>query len=153
MSTFANRVQAAPRPAWRLDALSLGLILLGVYHLALAAFMAIAPHAFFTAIGPFGPANDHYIRDTATFNVAFGVGLLLAVRLQSWRVPVLAIVTIQFALHTLNHLLDIGEAHPGWVGYFDFFSLLAATLMLGGLLALARSRRDAPHPRSEGDRP
>jgi hypothetical protein len=153
MSAVANRAQATREPTAKLDALTLGLILFGVYHLALAAFMAIAPHAFFTAIGPFGPANDHYVRDNATFNVAFGVGLLLAVRWESWRVPVLALVTIQFALHTLNHLLDIGDAHPGWVGYFDFFSLLAATLMLGGLLALARGRRDAPHPRSEGDGP
>jgi hypothetical protein len=153
MSAIANRVQEAPREAARLDALTLGLIGLGVYHLGLAAFMAIAPHAFFTAIGPFGPANDHYVRDTSTFNAAFGVGLLVSVRLPSWRVPVLVLVTVQFALHTLNHLLDIGEAHPTWVGYFDFFGLLAGTLLLVGMLARARGQREAPHPRSQGDRP
>jgi hypothetical protein len=31
-------------------------------------------------------------------------------------VPVLAITLLQFTLHTLNHLLDIGQAEPSWLG-------------------------------------
>ena len=99
--------------------------------------MAVAPHAFFTAIGPFGARNDHYVRDVATFNAALGVGLLVAVRRPSWRVPVLAITTVQFALHSVNHLVDIGRRPPGWVGYFDFFALAVGTLQLAWLLWLA----------------
>jgi hypothetical protein len=153
MSVSANRIQVAARPAAAGEALHAGLLLFAVYHLALAAFMAIAPHTFYTAVGPFGPANDHYIRDTATFNAALGVALLIAARRPSWRVPVLAVVAIQFVLHTLNHLLDIGEAHPAWVGYFDFASLAAATALLLWLLALARRQARGSHSRSEGDTP
>lgn len=117
--------------------LVVGVAAFGAYHLALALFMAVAPRAFFTNVGPFGTVNTHYIRDTATFNAAIGVALLVAVRRPSWRVPVLALTTLQFALHSINHLVDIGRAHPAWTGYFDFFSLAAATLVLAWLLRAA----------------
>ncbi len=111
----------------------------GALELALAIWMIAAPHSFFTAIGPFGGYNRHYIRDAATFEAALGFGLLVAVRKPAWRVPALAITLVQFALHSVNHLLDIGASHPAWPGYFDFFSLAAATLQLAWLLAAARA--------------
>jgi hypothetical protein len=115
-----------------------GLVGFGAFQLALAVFMAAAPHAFYTSIGPFGPQNDHYLRDLATYNAALAVGLAIAIRHASWRVPMLAILTVQFALHSVNHLIDISSADPEWVGYFDFFALAAATIQLAGLTWLAR---------------
>ena len=120
-----------------------GIVLLAAYDLALAVFMAASPRSFFTTVGPFGARNDHYIRDTATFSAAIGVGLLIALRRPSWRVPMLAISTVQFALHSINHLVDIERAHPAWNGYFDFFSLAVATILLGWVLRLALARPDA----------
>jgi hypothetical protein len=134
-------------------------IAFAAYHLALALFMAVAPHAFFTDVGPFGARNDHYVRDAATYNAALGVGFLIAVQRRSWRVPMLAITLVQFALHSVNHLVDIGDAHPAWNGYFDFFSLAIATALLAWLLRLAlaearasrgtaKGAHDEPHPAS-----
>jgi hypothetical protein len=107
-----------------------GLIAFAAYHFAIAALMVFAPHTFFTDIGPFGTQNDHYLRDTATFNVAFGAALLIAYRRVAWRTPVLCCIALQFALHALNHLVDIGGAHPHWLGPADFISLTLATLAL-----------------------
>lgn len=112
-----------------------GIVAFAVYHFAAAALMAFAPHTFFTDVGPFGVQNDHYLRDTATFNAAFGVALTVAVWRAEWRVPVLCCVTVQFALHALNHLADIDAAHPHWLGTADFVSL---TLAGGALAWLAR---------------
>jgi hypothetical protein len=130
-----------------------GLWLLGAYNIGLALWMAIAPHTFFTALGPFGSYNSHYIRDTATFSAAFGIGLLVAIRVPSWRAPMLGISTAQFALHSINHLVDIGRAHPGWVGYFDFFALLATTVQLAALTRFAASDARRLPPRPQGARP
>jgi hypothetical protein len=132
---------APPRSETASRVLLGGLSALAVYHLALGAFMAIAPHAFFKSLGPFYSFNSHYIRDLATYNLALGAGLALAVRNPGWRVPLLAVTTIQFALHSANHLLDIDRTHPAWTGYFDFASLALATLLIGALLALAGMRR------------
>jgi hypothetical protein len=109
---------------------AVGIAIFAAIQLGLALFMAVAPHAFYTAVGPFGVFNGHYIRDVASFYGAIGIGLLLSLSRPSWRVPMLAVTTIQYALHSLNHLLDIDKAHPLWNGYFDFFSLAAATVLL-----------------------
>jgi hypothetical protein len=112
---------------------SAGLLAFAAYHLAIAALMLFAPHTFFTSIGPFGVQNNHYLRDTATFNVAFGVSLAIAYRRVSWRTPILCCVALQFALHAINHLADIGAAHPHWLGPADFISLALATALLAWL--------------------
>jgi hypothetical protein len=113
--------------------LEVGIVLFALTELALAVFMAVAPHAFYKAIGPFGVFNPHYLRDVASFEGAIGVALLVSLRRRSWRAPVLALTTFQYALHSVNHLLDIGKAHPRWAGFFDFFSLAPATLLLAYL--------------------
>jgi hypothetical protein len=111
-------------------AVGAGLLAFAAYHFTIAALMTFAPHTFFTDIGPFGSQNDHYLRDTATFNAAFGTALLIAYRRPSWRTPVLFCVALQFALHTINHLADIGAAHPHWLGPADFGALALSTAVL-----------------------
>src|SRR4051812_49573462 len=63
----------------------LALAVLAVSHLVLGLFMAVAPGAFYDALGAFPPENHHYIRDVATFYLAFGVALGVAVWRPSWR--------------------------------------------------------------------
>jgi hypothetical protein len=131
-----ERSDSAPGPV------AVGIAAFAAVELVLAVFMATAPHAFYTAVGPFGAFNRHYVRDVASFEGAIGVALLISLRRPAWRVPVLALTTIQYALHSVNHLLDIGKAHPAWLGYFDFLSLAAATVVLAWLWREA-ARQDA----------
>jgi hypothetical protein len=154
MNATASPFERAAYVPRRERALVLGLGVLAVYHLALAIFMVAGAHAFYKSIGPFDGYNPHYIRDVATYSAAIGAGLAVAVVRPAWRVPVLAVTAVQFALHTLNHLVDIGDAHPGWSGYFDFFSLLAATLLLAWMLraALGEAERSPTSPTRGGSR-
>src|ERR671911_1545881 len=99
------------------------LILFGIYQIAQALWMMVSPGSFFDAIAGFGVQNDHYIRDNATFSLAMGVGLLLAVGRPSWRFPVLLVTTVWFAAHAVNHLVDIGEAEPHWGRPLDLVGL------------------------------
>jgi hypothetical protein len=116
-----------------MSAVRVGLIGFAAYHFVVAALMVFAPHTFFTDVGPFGVQNDHYLRDTATYNAAFGVALAIAYGRPSWRAPVLCCVAVQFALHAANHLADIGAAHPYWLGPADFASLALASAVLAWL--------------------
>jgi hypothetical protein len=92
------------------------LALLGAYHLLLGVVMVAAPSTFFDDVATYGPFNDHYIRDVATFYLALGVVMLVAVARTSWQAPLLAFATLQYALHLVNHLWDIGDADPAWLG-------------------------------------
>jgi hypothetical protein len=112
-----------------------GLITFAAMNLAIAAAMVFTPHTFFTDIGPYGVQNDHYLRDLATFYAAVGVALLVGLERPSWRAPILWCVALQSALHTINHLADIGAARPRWLGPANFISLALAT---GALAWLAR---------------
>lgn len=113
------------------DLVGVGLGAFALYNLALGLFMLIAPGAFFELIGPFGERNDHYTRDNATFGLALGVAALIAVRVRSWRLPVLVVLAVQFSLHAVNHLVDITAAQPQVVGPIDF-----ALITLGAVLAV-----------------
>jgi len=111
------------------------LFLLAIVQLLLGAFLVIAPGSFADNIAPFGSgADDHFLRDIGTFYLAMGAALLLAVGRRSWRVPVLFLVALQYGIHTLNHLVDIADTDPGWLGPFNFVSLLLLTLVTGWVL-------------------
>ncbi|MFI4984844.1 MAG: hypothetical protein ACHQAV_02520 [Solirubrobacterales bacterium] len=124
-------------------AVGAGLLAFAAYHFTIAALMTFAPHTFFADIGPFGTQNDHYLRDTATFNAAFGATLLIAYWRLSWRTPVLFCVALQFALHTINHLADIGAAHPHWLGPADFAALALSTVVLVWLARESHREQEA----------
>jgi hypothetical protein len=119
------------------------LALLGLYHLALGVVMVVAPRTFFDEFAAYGAFNDHYIRDVATFYLALGVVLLVAVARTSWQVPLLAFALLQYALHVLNHLWDVGDADPGWIGPANAISLALIAAVIAWLL---RGARD-PSPR------
>ena len=79
----------------------------------------------------------------ATFELAFGAALVAAQRLRSWRAPVLGVVTLQFALHSVNHLVDAGEAEPESVGWFDFSRPRLSTVVLAWMFRRALAERTA----------
>ncbi|MDQ6835574.1 MAG: hypothetical protein M3016_05240 [Actinomycetota bacterium] len=116
--------------------LRLAFLSLGVVHLAIGVWMFAFPHSFFTTVGAFGSYNRHYERDTATFYFAFSLGALMAAVRPAWRVPVLAMTTLQYTVHTINHAIDVDRANNSWAGIFDLVSLGLATVQFAALLWL-----------------
>ena len=107
------------------------LVAFGVGQLVLGVLLWFAPGFFFDEIGPYGARNDHYMGDLATWYLALGAVALVAVRRPAWRLPVLVLAFVQYALHSLNHLIDVGEAHPEWLGPANLASLLLTCVLLG----------------------
>lgn len=121
----------------------LAFTVLGGIQLVIALFIVFAPGAFADTIGGFGTRNDHLARDGASFYVALGVGLLAAVRRPSWRRAVLLVALVQTGLHAVNHVLDVGDADPGWAGPVDV-AILSATVAILAWLWVAASRAPTP---------
>jgi hypothetical protein len=110
------------------------LIVFALTQLVLGVLLWLFPGFFYDEIGPFGPRNDHYMGDLATFYLALGAVGLASVRQVSWRVPVLSLALVAYALHSLNHLIDVGEADPSWVGPADLALISLSTLLLAWML-------------------
>ena len=110
------------------------LIAFAVAQLVTGLLLWITPVFFYDEIGPFGARNDHYMGDVATWYLALGGALLVAVRRESWRVPVLVLALTQYVLHSINHLVDISEADPSWLGPADFVSLTLGAVLLAWML-------------------
>lgn len=125
-------------------ALRVALLALGALNLALGALMVVSPGTFFDEIGTYGARNDHYIGDNATFNLAAGAGLVIAATRASWRVPVLWVVALWYALHSLNHLADIGEARSDARGVLDTVLLALGAVAFALLARMAARQGEEP---------
>ncbi len=119
------------------------LAILGGTSLLTALLMTVDPSGFLDEVGGFGAANDHLVRDVATWAAAYGAALLVAVRHSSWRVPVLALGVLQGVLHSVNHLADEGLASPAWKGMANVAILAGVTLVSVWLLVVIRREERA----------
>jgi len=114
---------------------------LGVFHMLEGIYMMLAPGSFYSRIGTYGLENTHYVADVGSFVLAFGVGLLLAAGRPTWRTPVLAVGAIWYALHALNHLVDIGDARSTARGVIDTLLLTLGAILLAWLANVAQRER------------
>jgi hypothetical protein len=124
-----------------------GLVVYGVIQLTQGLWMVIDPGSFFDAVGPFGVRNDHYLRDMATWSLAIGpVCLYAARRDHRTRAVVLLIAGLEAAVHTVNHVVDAGDAGGGraeFIGVFDAVSLAAFAVALLVLSSFATKEATA----------
>ena len=113
------------------------LVLFGALAFGTGLWLIASPGTFFDQIAPFAPRNDHFMRDIGTFELALGAAFFIAVRLPSWRAPVLFFAAVQATAHAINHLVDISETDPGWLGPFNFAVIAATAVALWWLVSVA----------------
>ena len=127
-------------------AMRLALMVFGVLNLVTGALMFLAPDFFFDHIGPYGTENSHYLGDLGAAYLAGGLGLLIAVRRPTWRVPMLAVWALWYGLHALNHLFDIGQNNHGDSRGISDTVLIALGALALGYLARVASRQVGAGP-------
>jgi hypothetical protein len=111
---------------------------LGVFHLFLGVWQFFAPGSFFEHVGRYGAENTHYVGDVASFTLAIGVALLLAVGRPSWRTPILYLAAIWYAIHAVNHLFDIDENKiSNFRGALDTILIATGAVLLAWLARAA----------------
>jgi hypothetical protein len=109
------------------------LILLGLAQLGIGCWMTVATSSFGKRVAPFGHVDPHDLRDFATYYLALGIALLVAATRPAWRFPILALATLEYSLHTINHAIDINDANPEWVGPADLAAVAATTVIFAWL--------------------
>jgi hypothetical protein len=114
-------------------------LVIGALHLATGLFMAAAPREFYDSLATFPPFNAHLFRDLSTFYLALGGTMIVAAGRRAWQVPLLALAVVQYALHFVNHLIDISDPEPAWKGPVTAVFLAAVGALLWWMLR--RSQR------------
>lgn len=117
------------------------IVLLGVVQLAVGGWMVFATESFGETIASYDGFNTHDLRDFATFYVALGLGLLVAAARPAWRFPLLTLAALEYALHTINHAVDVGDSDPSWLGPVELVALLVATVLFTWLARTTALRR------------
>jgi hypothetical protein len=118
--------------------LRLAILVLAVGQFALGLWMALSPGSFFDSFAGYGLRNDHYIRDVATLYLALGLVFAAASGRPSWRTPVLLFAVLQYAFHLVNHLVDIADSEPPWIGPVNVIALAGVEVVLVVLLRSSR---------------
>jgi hypothetical protein len=139
-----------PGPRLTEERMRQALLILGLTQLVIGAWLLIDPDSFVDAIAPFGPADHHFLRDLGTFQAGIGIALLAAAGRPAWRMPILFAAFAGSALHTINHLFDIGGTDPGWLGPANFVALV---LLTGAYAYLMQESGNLEHPRADRTRP
>jgi hypothetical protein len=121
--------------------LALPLGLLGATFVLLGGWAGVDSGSFSDVVANFGPENDHLVHDVGAASVAIGLGLLVAVRLRHWRIPVLAVAGVWNGLHLLSHVVDLDDAGSLAVGVVEVVLLVVATALL---ILFARTSRSTP---------
>ena len=93
----------------------------------------VSPEAFYEQIAGYPPRNDHFQRDLGAFQIGLGAFALLAWRRPDIRAAAFAILALHYALHTISHVIDVGNSDPSWQGPVALAIQIAATVVLAGL--------------------
>jgi hypothetical protein len=116
-------------------------VALGLTQLVPALWIVVAPHSFFTHVGPFGPYNGHYLGDAASFQAGIGIALIAAARFEALRAGALAVAVATVGIHAINHWIDVNNAHAGSdAGVIDAILLTVLALLIVAPLRAALQR-------------
>ena len=121
-----------------IDALvTLLLLAFGVIYSGLTLWMFVDPQSFYDVIGPYGPFNSHYTRDSAAFQGGIGIAALAAVRWAALRPGAAVALSGATALHLVSHLIDFdGAEGQTAVDILEALILIPTTLLTVWLVAV-----------------
>jgi hypothetical protein len=140
MASLPHSAGAGETPSARTDAVTALLLLVGAASLITGAWLFLAPGSFYDVIATYPPQNDHFLRDVGSFQVALGAAAVYGARRASWRAPMLAILALQYALHTVSHLINIDDTDPQSLGAVNFALLLGVTVLLTAFFVKEQGR-------------
>ena len=101
---------------------------LGLAFLGFGGWAALDPASF--PASKFPPLNPHLTHDIGATFLAFGVGLLIAAAVPSWRVPMLTLAAVWNAFHLVSHIVDVDRATSPAHGIAPVIQLSVLTVVL-----------------------
>ena len=122
-----------------LDVVTITLVVVGLAQLLPGLLAFLAPGAFYDVLAGFPPRNDHFLRDVGSWQIALGAIALFGARRPAWRQPLLALLALQYLLHGISHLVDVGDSDPAWQGPFALAVQVLGFVVLTALFLRERN--------------
>jgi hypothetical protein len=119
-------------------------LVLGIAQLAPALWIVLAPHSFFSHVGPFGTYNSHYLGDAAAFQAGIAIPLIAAARYEALRAGALAVALAAVSFHAINHWIDVNAANGSSNADVTDAVLLTILALLTIAPLQAALRKDSP---------
>ena len=119
-------------------------VALGLTQLVPALWIVIAPHSFFSHVGPFGTYNGHYLGDAAAFQAGIAIPLIAAARYEALRAGGLAVAFAAVSFHAINHWIDVNAANGSSNADVTDAVLLTILALLTIAPLQAALRKDTP---------
>ena len=132
--------EPAPRVSAGADVVTIALVVAGATQLLAGLLALFAPGAFYDLFASYPPENHHFLKDLGSWQIPLGLIALYGARRADWRVPLLGLLRLQYALHTGSHLVDSGEAEEGWMDGFAIATQALGAVVLLGLFARERGK-------------
>ena len=124
-----------PQARSRLDLVDAVLLTVAAGQVLAGLLAFLTPRVFYDQVGPFPPENAHFVKDLGSWQVPLGLAALAAVRRPAWRVPMLGILAVHFAMHLVSHVVDVDRSEPAWQGPFAVGHQAVAFVVLAALFA------------------
>ena len=140
MRGMATVREPAPRVSAGADVVTIALVVAAATQLATGLLALFAPGAFYDLFASYPPENGHFLKDLGSWQIALGLLGLYGARRPDWRLPLLALLGLQYALHTASHIVDAGEAEEGWMDTFAIVTLGFGAVLLLGLFLRERAK-------------
>ena len=137
---MATVQEPAPRAHAGTDLVTVVLTIVGVTQVAIGLLAFLAPGAFYDLVAGYPPENHHFLMDIGSWNVALGAIALYGARRAEWRTPLLGLIGLQYVLHTIAHIVDVGDADPSWQGPFALVTQGLGAVVLLALFLRERGR-------------
>ncbi len=137
---MATVPESAARPRERVDLVTAVLLVAGATQLITGVTALLAPGVFYDVVAAYPPQNDHFVMDLGSWQIALGVIAVYGARRPAWRGPLLGLIGLQYALHTVPHILHVNDPEESWQGPFALITQAFGAVVLLGLFFRERAK-------------
>jgi len=124
----------------RADVVTAVLVVVGASQVVTGLVAFLAPQTFYDVLAGYPPFNEHFLMDVGSWQIALGALTVFGARRADWRVPLLAFLALQYALHLIPHLIHFDDAEKSGQAWFATIALGLTTVLLAGLFLRERGR-------------
>ncbi|HEX8206929.1 MAG TPA: hypothetical protein VF587_12790 [Solirubrobacteraceae bacterium] len=133
-------LQEPARATARADVVTAVIAVVGASQILFGVVAFLFPGTFYDVVAGYPPYNEHFLMDVGSWQIALGALAVYGARRQDWRIGLLGLLALQYALHAIPHFIHFDDAEKSGQAWFATVALTATAVLLVALLVRERAR-------------